>query len=454
MQPPTHADLAALDSAALLDKAQELAAELRRLQARDEAVLSPASWLGLASLRVAAGRRLYASTGQFLAQAVDWMRSSGRLAFPADAAIALTAALLDRLVRVGLFRGAILLMAPLLLIGQLAILWQQTRSANQQLRAESRAMARDAFDIGLKARMALSRPPLDRDGKTIDAAPETLRAESSSARIDRWAAPNPSAVAQLRLFLQASRETAEPLLAPLLDDENVSLASAMFAVFATAGQGGSEHARHGGGDAATEQWRNVHLGKADLSHMDLSALHWSGGYGAGLRLDYAVLDRAQWSKFSFPALHGEGLQALDAVFRCASLSASRLDGAKLRGSQLSGMEFRGSCLRRADFGNARLHKTSFENADLSCAVIGGGAVDAAHRDYADLNCPYLTENHRGANLYRVQAPAAWLAHAFSDGAVCRGPDGTNYAAKDCPLSAATAQAADALCMPPSLPACQ
>ena len=456
MRLPTHEDLAALDSAALLDKAQQLAAELRRLQARDEAVLNSVSWLGRASLRVAAGRQLYANTIQFFTQAVGWVRSPAASAFPADSAIALAAALLNRLVRIGLFRGTMLLIAPAVLIAQLAILWQQTRTLNHQLNVESRAMAQEAFDIGLNTRTALSRPPLDRDGKIIDEPLETLRDGKSYARIDRWARPNQSAVAQLRLFVQANRETAVPMLAPLLEDENVSLASAIFAVFATAGQGAGETLPGGANADATEPWRNVHLGKADLSGMDLSGLKWSGGHGAELRLDDAVLDRAHWSKFSFPGLHGEGLQALDAVFRCASFSASRLDRAELRGSQLSGMEFRGSCLRRADFGNARLHRTSFENADLSCAVIGAAAasVEAVHRDYADLNCAYLTENYRGANLYRVRAPAAWLAHAFSNGAICRGPDGTNYAAKDCPMPSSTAQAADPLCLEPSLPTCE
>lgn len=439
MSIPTEEELRSLPEADVREQAVALAEELARLRRRDTLLLAVfgkfAVWIGL----VATGPQLYDATRD-AGRALHGFAKDRSRPFPMEALIDWVAALLHRWIRIGLFRLVAFVVGPLVLMAQLVILYQQNKILGHQLSVDERELAQAAITTSIATRTVLSRPPLDASNKPI-VDYHQLSAGDAYPRIARWPRPNASHLQQLRAFLSANYQQGVSSLEPLLFDDDAGVASSVFVALATHPEPAVN------ADTPTlvieppvpTAPRAVNLLQADLGFAALTGMRWRGGRASKLHLEHASLTKARWHQFTAPDVRAEGLQADEARFVCADFTNGHFAESDFTRAVFVGVNLENACLANADLTETTLVRTRLTGADLTCATLSAGpsvAIQPWEAEAAN-ECPHVVTEMTGANLYLVRAEPAWIAAAFSAGAICIDPDGTRFAPADCPVRSPT-----------------
>lgn len=340
---------------------EELIARVEKLEeereGRDATQRKVFERTGRFSLWVFAGPRLFGATKTAWVKWFDWLEDEKRGAWPKEESGKFAAALLSRMMSIGLLSLLAVIAFPIL---QMVFLKQQ----NDLFQRQNNFIA---FEQASTFRDLLFQLPIDSTGLDMQdyiLHPETLLS---------WPAPSLSRVRQLASLGADNSDVVLDALSPLLRDNNVAVSSgALLAIHQI---------------DSTHSFANANLPGANLYSVDLS------------RADLRVARLINANLFA-------------ATFAEVNLSYANLKQAKLQFARLNNAD-----LTYADFTKARLGFGDFTDADLTSATLVGADLTRANLEGADLTDADLTHADLsgaslvGANLTDVDLTKASLRFA-------------------------------------------
>jgi len=312
------------------------------------------------------GFRLYNKTNQFINSWVLWLSSSEERIkpWPKTETINFIAAIINRLLMIGLLGFCIAILPSILCLIQTNVLKRQSLYLEQQNQQFERQNNFIAYEHTSRFRDMLFEVPFDSTGNRIeDYKSNKFQADIllPNPNIDRWPAPDKTTISQIVDLAEKEREIVSNALKPLLYDQaSVVSSGALLALY----------------QISTKQNKQLDATGAQLRKADLS--------GA-----YKMITITDVQKFKWTRLNLSGIVLTNSDLLGVSLGMADLKHANLTNANLIDSDLRGAILQNAELKNALMTNINLMRANLEFANLENAQLQGADLRYSSL---------RGANF--------------------------------------------------------